>query len=118
VGVILTSRAARVGEGLRGDSNPVPWNLHAVWDDAIIEKTGMSVDAYATHLLKGPRPSNATKGTTIDWTKSHAYVIPATSPAPLGPKYYARNLPTVNRQLLLAGLRLRSVLEAALGGTK
>jgi hypothetical protein len=108
-----------------GDSNPVPWNLHAVWDDAIIAHTGMSVDAYATHLLKGPRPANATKGTTIDWTnasyklaKSHAYVIPATSPAPLGPKYYARNLPTVNRQLLLAGLRLRSVLETALGGTK
>jgi hypothetical protein len=86
---------------------------------------GMSVDAYATHLLAGPKPPHATKGTTIDWAnaayklaKSNAYAIAATNPAPLGPKYYAKNLPVVNRQLLLAGLRLRSVLESALGGTK
>jgi hypothetical protein len=108
-----------------GDSTPVPWNLHAVWDDAIIEHTGMSVDAYATHLLAGPKPPHATKGTTIDWAnaayklaRSNAYAIAATNPAPLGPKYYAKNLPVVNRQLLLAGLRLRSVLESALGATK
>jgi hypothetical protein len=108
-----------------GDPNPVPWNLHAVWDDAMIEHTGMTVDDYATHLLAGPQPANATKGTTIDWVnaayklaKSNAYVIPAGSPAPLGAKYYAKNLPIVDRQLLLAGLRLRSVLESALAGTK
>jgi len=106
-----------------GDSKPVAWNLHAVWDDAIIEKSGMSVDEYATYLLKRPRPAHATKGTTVDWTnaayrlaKTNSYVIPSATPAPLGKKYYARNLPVVNKQLLLAGLRLRSVIESALGG--
>jgi hypothetical protein len=82
----------------------------------------MSVDAYATHLLAGPQPPKATQGTTIDWVnaayklaKTNAYVIPAGNPAPLGAKYYAKNLPIVDSQLLLAGLRLRSVLESALG---
>jgi hypothetical protein len=108
-----------------GDSTPVSWNLHSVWDDAIIERTGMSVDAYATHLLAGTKPPHATNGTTIDWAngayllaKTNSYVIPAGTPSALGAKYYLRNLPVVNRQLLLAGLRLRSVIETALGGTK
>jgi hypothetical protein len=107
-----------------GDTQDVPWNLHAVWDDAIIAHTGLTVSAYADHLLAGPQPANATKGTTVDWVnaayklaKTNAYVIPAKKPAPLGKAYYTKNLPVVDSQLLLAGLRLRSVLEAALGGT-
>lgn len=107
-----------------GDTKPVPWNLHAVWDDAIIEHTGMPVDAYATHLLAGPAPADATAGSTIDWVnaaydlaKKDSYAIPAKKPAPLGKAYYTKNLPVVNSQLLLAGLRLRAVLESALGAT-
>ncbi len=107
-----------------GDSKPVPWNLHAVWDDAMIARTGMTVSAYADHLLAGTQPANATKGTTVDWVnaayklaKTNAYVIPAKKPAPLGKAYYTKNLPVVDHQLLLAGLRLRSVLESALGET-
>jgi acid phosphatase len=107
-----------------GDSKPVPWNLHTVWDDAMIERTGLTVDAYAGHLLAGTQPANATSGSTIDWVnaayklaKTKAYVIPAGKPAPIGKAYYTKNLPVVDSQLLLAGLRLRSVLEAALGAT-
>lgn len=107
-----------------GEDKDIPWNLHAVWDDAMIEHTGMTVDAYATHLLAGTQPANATAGSTVDWVnaayklaKTNAYVIPAKRPAPLGQAYYKKNLPVVDRQLLLAGLRLRSVLEGALAAT-
>jgi hypothetical protein len=100
----------------------VAWNLHAVWDEGFIEHTGLTVDGYADQLLAGGVPPNATSGTTVDWVndayalaKSNAYVIPAGDPAPLDEPYFATNLPVVDKQLLLAGLRLRSVLEAALG---
>jgi hypothetical protein len=100
-----------------------PVNLHAVWDEGIIEHTGMNVSDYATHLLKMTAPSDATTGTTVDWAnqsfnlaKSHAYKIPAGKPPKLGQDYFDANLPTVNDQLLRGGLRLRGILESALGG--
>ena len=104
------------------EGKTITYNLHSVWDNEFINRTGMAVDAYATHLLSGPQPANPTSGTTVDWVneayelaKSNAYVIPAGNPAPLGQAYYTKNLPVVDRQLLLGGLRLRSVLEATLG---
>jgi predicted ester cyclase len=103
------------------DLDGYPANLHAVWDEGIIEKRGLSVDDYATKLLKMPKPANVTKGTTADWVnesynlaKKYAYKLPAGTPPALGQKYYDANLAVVNRQLLRGGLRLRYILETAL----
>ncbi len=99
-----------------------PVNLHAVWDEGIIEHTGMTVNQYAAHLLQMTPPADAATGTPVDWVnesyelaKAHAYKLPPGNPPKLGEQYFKDNLPIVDKQLLRGGLRLRAVLEAALG---
>lgn len=103
----------------------VAWNLHAVWDEAIIERTGLSESDHLASLLAMAPPADAANDSVTTWVndayqlaKANAYDIPAASkgkPARLGKQYFATNRPVVDAQLLRAGLRLRAILEHALG---
>jgi hypothetical protein len=103
----------------------VPWNLHSVWDEGIIARSGLTVDAYADQLLAGAGPADALGGSTTEWVnaayalaKSNAYAnlhkLPHGAAIPLGKAYFDENLPVVNEQLLRGGLRLRELIESAL----
>lgn len=100
------------------------WKLHAVWDSGMINRTGLTVTDYVAFLadqqLGNRTVAELQAGTPEDWANeshalavSNAYVIPANKR--LGSTYQNRNEPVVDEQLLRAGLRLRGLLEDALG---
>jgi hypothetical protein len=100
------------------------WKLHAVWDSGMINHTGLDVDAYVDYLADqqlGHRTvAELQVGTPEEWANeshalaiSYAYVIPSNKR--LGAAYQNRNEPVVDEQLLRAGLRLRRLIEQALG---
>jgi len=102
----------------------VETNLHTVWDTMVIEWGPPTVEEYATYALeyelRGRPIEELQKGTIIDWiNESHyaavhnSYVIGNGS---LGSDYAKHNIGVVNERLLRGGLRLRRMLEEALGG--
>lgn len=102
----------------------VETNLHSLWDSMLIEWGPATVDRYADQLLtvemRGRSVEELQRGTLVDWfNESHyaavhnAYDI---GNGNLGGEYALRNIGVVNERLLRGGLRLRKVLEEALGG--
>jgi hypothetical protein len=101
-----------------------PMSLHAVWDVGIIEKRTYDWGEYVRYLeqrwLPGKDFKILQRGEPVDWaTEAHvaatevAYVLP--EDLKLGEAYYQRSLPTVDRQLALAGIRLARLLNEAFG---
>jgi len=101
-----------------------PMSLHAVWDIGLIEKRTYDWGQYVTILennwLAGKDVRALQGGTPVDWAlQAHAaavdvaYVLP--EDLKLGDAYYQRSLPTVDRQLALAGIRLARLLNEAFG---
>jgi hypothetical protein len=101
-----------------------PMSLHAVWDYGIIDKRSFDWGEYVRQLEQGWFPGKDLKklqrGTPAEWAwEAHmaavevAYVLP--EDLKLGDAYYQRSLPTVDRQLALAGLRLARLLNEAFG---
>jgi hypothetical protein len=99
-------------------------NLHSAWDSALIDWGPVTVEAYVEHLLRNEmrgRPvAELQRGTIVDWFNEshyaavhHAYDI---GNGNLGGEYAQKNIPIVYERLLRGGLRLRRVLEEALGG--
>ena len=99
-------------------------NLHAVWDGALIRATTWDWGAYVDRLeggwLKSAEAQNIDRGTPVQWAEethqaarfvwdqlSDGHVVDDT--------YYAKVLPTLDRQLGLAGLRLARLLNEANG---
>jgi hypothetical protein len=102
----------------------VPMPLHAVWDIGLVEKRTFDWGHYVTILedtwLPGKDIRDLQRGTPADWAlQAHAaavdvaYVLP--EDLKLGNAYYQRSLPTLDRQLALAGLRLARLLNEAFG---
>jgi hypothetical protein len=97
-------------------------NLHGVWDSTIIARTHLSVDNYVkrlTSMLAGRDP-HAVAGTmnTVDWAnESHELAAQeyVDNNAILDKAYFDQAQSEVDRRLLLGGLRLAALLEAALG---
>lgn len=98
-------------------------NLHDVWDTGIIMRTVYAWGAYVTRLATSWFPgrdlSSLTGGSTADWVnESHqfahdvAYDIP--DDGTLGPKYFTKASPVVDRQLAVAGVRLAHILDQQL----
>jgi S1/P1 Nuclease len=94
-------------------------NLHAVWDTELIVHTGIREHRYARqleqmiaadHLKAGPTDPVAWANESLQLAKQ-ASVKPQTE---IDQAYYERELPVVNRQLALAGLRLAQVLNEEL----
>lgn len=102
----------------------VETNLHSIWDSGLIDWGPTSVDAYVDRLLtyemRGRSVEELQRGTVVDWfNESHyaavhdAYAIGSGT---LGGEYAQKNIGVVYERLLRGGLRLRKVLEQALGG--
>lgn len=104
--------------------HPARSNLHAVWDGALIRATTWDWGAYVDRLeggwLKSAEAQNIDRGTPVQWAEethqaarfvwdqlSDGHVVDDT--------YYAKVLPTLDRQLGLAGLRLARLLNEANG---
>lgn len=90
-------------------------NLHSVWDEELIKRTGLSEESYINKLEVGLPYAD---GWVYDWAdESHqlaqyAYKLP--SDRALGNAYYRTNLTIVDRQLARAGVRLAHILKFAL----
>lgn len=98
-------------------------NLHSVWDSMLIEWGPATVEEYATHLLeyelRGRPVAELQTGTPIDWiNESHYAAVKygyAIGNGNIGSDYAQHNIGIVYERLLRGGLRLRKVLEDALG---
>jgi hypothetical protein len=98
-------------------------NLHGVWDSTILARTHRSVDEEVQHLtaMLAGRDPKAVAGSmlTIDWAnESHAIAAQeyVDNNATLDKAYFDQAEHEVEKRLLLGGLRLAALLEAALGG--
>jgi S1/P1 Nuclease len=100
-----------------------PMTLHMVWDVGILDKRSYDWGEHVRYLeakwLREKNVASLEQGTPADWAvESHqaavavAYQLP--SDMVLGEEYYRRSMPTVDRQLALAGLRLARLLNDAL----
>jgi hypothetical protein len=97
-----------------------PSNLHAVWDDGMIDHTRLSYTEMVAFL------DHATPEEIADWQDSGVLDWARESMAlrervydvgdrRLGWRYSYEHLPVVERRLLQAGIRLAGLLEAILG---
>ena len=102
----------------------VETNLHSAWDGLLVDWGPTTVDDYADYLLsyemRGRSVVEIQRGTIEDWfNESHyaavhyAYDI---GNGTLGSEYAKKNSGIIYERLLRGGLRLRKVLEDALGG--
>jgi S1/P1 Nuclease len=101
----------------------VETNLHSVWDSMLIEWGPGTVEEYATYLLeyelRGRPVAELQTGTPVDWINESNYAAVHNSyqigNGSLGSDYAKHNIGIVYERLLRGGLRLRKVLEDALG---
>jgi nuclease S1 len=101
-------------------------NLHSVWDSMLIEWGPDTIDQYVDHLLKyelrGRTVEELQRGTIVDWINESHYAAVHDGynigNGRLGADYAQRNIGIVYERLLRGGLRLRKVLEDALGGSQ
>jgi hypothetical protein len=101
----------------------VETNLHSVWDSMLIEWGPPTVEEYATRLLdvelRGRPIAELQTGTPVDWINESNYAAVhygyQIENGRLGGDYAQRNIGIVYERLLRGGLRLRKVLEEALG---
>lgn len=102
----------------------VETNLHSAWDGLLVDWGPETVDQYADYLLgyemRGRPVEELQRGTVVDWFNEshyaavhHAYDI---GNGVLGVEYARENAGIVYERLLRGGLRLRRMLEEALGG--
>lgn len=98
-----------------------PWNLHGVWDAALLEHTGLSEHDYVRRiqaLIRAEKLDGRAGGTAEDWAdESHAEArrILQQRPAKVDQAYYNANIHLVDERLALAGLRLAALLNRTLG---
>ena len=98
-------------------------NLHWTWDDLLIQHTGLAEEDYVRRLNSLIQQKHLEKqagGTPVDWAnESHlqARHILDPRPAAVDEAYYQSNIELVNEKLALAGLRLATLLNDALGKT-
>jgi hypothetical protein len=98
-----------------------PYNLHLVWDDALVNHRGLTVDEYVKRLdlwLKKQSVKKLTKGTVIDWVlTAHEIAIQqyVNQGANLDESYVDQASAIADRQLALAGVRLAYMLNKIFG---
>src|SRR5215831_13684817 len=96
-------------------------NLHWTWDQLLLEHAGYSEEDYVRHLEKLIMEKGLTAragGTPEQWAnESHleARRIIEQKPVSIDDQYYQAHIDLVNEKLALAGLRLATVLNNALG---
>jgi hypothetical protein len=98
-------------------------NLHSAWDSALIDWGPRNVEEYVERLMeyemRGRSVEELQRGTLVDWfNESHYAAVHdayAVGNGTLGGEYAQKNIAVVYERLLKGGLRLRKVLEDALG---
>ena len=100
-----------------------PWNLHAVWDSALVEQQDRDAHRFAERLigwLNSQPEGTLHDGSVMDWAmeshriaKDHVYRL--LDNRQLGEDYFRANGPVVDHQLTRAGVRLAKLLNEALG---
>lgn len=101
----------------------VETNLHSAWDGLLVDWGPTRVDDYADHLMKiemrGRSVEEMQRGSVEDWINESHYAAVHDSydigNGTLGADYAKENIGVVYERLLRGGLRLRKVLEDALG---
>lgn len=111
-----------LAEDRGGNSVRLKWfktesNLHAIWDEFIVDFEQLSYTEYSTYLnhFTNDEKKNFAKGSFIDWaTESQEFrsiVYDTGGSESIGYDYHAKVKPTMELRLRQAGLRLSSVLN-------
>jgi hypothetical protein len=98
------------------------WNLHSLWDSAMVKHAGLEPDAYARQLRGGPRlPADATLALARPeehWALESCQAIHDDGLYParraVGRGYLDQHRPLAETRLRQAGARLAALLESAL----
>jgi len=96
-------------------------NLHWTWDTLLLEHTGYAEDEYVSRLntlIAQKHLDKRAGGTPVEWAnESHAQARGIVDPIPtsIDETYYQAHIDLVNEKLALAGLRLATLLNDALG---
>lgn len=104
------------------------WNLHSVWDVALIARSGLSQNKYVeklTHWLRTQDTVRMAAGTPADWAnESHALALshvyrtatgrPVVNRTKLDARYVAAVNDVLEQQLARGGVRLAAVLNRAM----
>lgn len=99
------------------------WNLHGLWDSAMVTHVGLAPEDYARQLRGGPAlpadPTRDTADAAARWAVESCQAIFDDGLYPerrvVGRGYLERHRPLAERRLRQAGERLAAVLEDALG---
>jgi hypothetical protein len=99
--------------------NGWPCELHATWDEGLINHRNLSEKKYLALLESEIQQNNwqqeAVTGNLVHWANvSHGYAVDAWVPngALITKSYYEKFIPIVDEQLALGGLRLANALNA------
>ena len=95
-------------------------NLHHIWDDDIIESQKITLDSCLTlgTKLSPDDIKSICAGNFLAWmndSRSHLAEVYDFTGHKLSEAYMQKNAPLVERQLLIAGIRLAKVLEVLFG---
>ncbi|HEX8407334.1 MAG TPA: S1/P1 nuclease [Thermoanaerobaculia bacterium] len=101
----------------------VETNLHSAWDGLLVDWGPANVTEYADYLMtsemRGRSVEELQRGTPVDWINESHYAAVhdayAIGNGTLGTEYAKKNIDVIYERLLRGGLRLRRVLEDALG---
>ena len=94
-------------------------NLHSLWDSGLIRRTQKNWSEYAAELHKRESSKRRTAvnldpavwaAESFKLAEGNAYAIPGDGE--LGQDYFEKNIPVVEQQLAIAGVRLAEMLNA------
>ena len=93
-------------------------NLHSIWDGYLIDHRKLTDAQYLAKLEAEIRKEHVTAGSTdpIAWTEQSKVLSDAAmveNGANIDEAYFDKNIPIIDRQLELGGLRLAAALNAA-----
>lgn len=93
-------------------------NLHAIWDEAIVDFEQLSYTEYSTYLnhFDKVEKTDYSKGTFLDWAKEsqdlRSVVYDTGGSENAGYEYHHKVKPTMELRLRQAGLRLATLLNS------
>ena len=93
-------------------------NLHAIWDGYLIDHRKLTDKQYLAKLEAEIRKEHVTAGSTdpIAWTEQSKALSDSAmvaNGADIDEAYFEKNIPLIDRQMELGGLRLAAALNAA-----
>jgi hypothetical protein len=105
------------GNDIKMGFNGKSANLHSIWDSRIIELKLAEVQKGVSDLCKQLTPEDIKKYEKIDvlqWyneSRGNLFIVYDYPEAGINDAYIEKSLPIIEKQLMVAGLRLASVLN-------